>query len=279
MQTQRCKGILLKNSEVVHFSNDRSDKCYLPVRCGGAVAETGILCTECIEKLDRTESAEKTHKTIKGYLPQFLNGVVGEPLPFWSRLIGSTWYQEKLKKGYTISTEDMARAKKAVADAFGGAEQPPPQDYKTASEGATEKVKRQRKPKAEPVSAPVPAAKPESVAAAKPEPVPAAKPEPVAAAKPEPVPATHAAPRTRKSKAVPTSVVETPVAVVEAAVEPPEEISTVIHIHVKKTEIKGRSVYLEPNKDKVYDMKFRYIGRFDKKANEIVSFPDSDEER
>ena len=50
----------------------------------------------------------------------------------------------------------------------------------------------------------------------------------------------------------------------------------VVHIHVQKKEIDGRVFYLDSKKDKLYDMKFKYIGRL--KDNEVVPHPDSDQD-
>jgi hypothetical protein len=49
-------------------------------------------------------------------------------------------------------------------------------------------------------------------------------------------------------------------------------------IVVRKREIGERIVYVDTNKGKVYDMKFRYLGRHDAKQDKIVEFPDSDAE-
>ena len=50
-------------------------------------------------------------------------------------------------------------------------------------------------------------------------------------------------------------------------------------IPIRKTEIDGISVYLDSVKDKVYDLKFVYLGRFNRSENVIDgSFKDSDVE-
>ena len=50
----------------------------------------------------------------------------------------------------------------------------------------------------------------------------------------------------------------------------------VVHIQVQKKEIDGRVFYLDSKKDKLYDMKFKYVGRL--KDNEVVPHPDSDQD-
>ena len=45
-------------------------------------------------------------------------------------------------------------------------------------------------------------------------------------------------------------------------------VDTVVQIPVKKKEIGGTTYYLGPE-DKVFDMKFKYVGRYDKEADEV----------
>ena len=77
----------------------------------------------------------------------------------------------------------------------------------------------------------------------------------------------------RQSKKVPVPPSPPPVAVIP---QPAEEVpvETVREIKVHKREIDGRNLYLGP-KDKVYDLKFKYLGRL--KEEKLVAFPDSDE--
>ena len=53
----------------------------------------------------------------------------------------------------------------------------------------------------------------------------------------------------------------------------------VIKIQVKKEEIAGHSVYVAETKDKVYDLSYAYLGRWNRKEGRIeTTFPDSDAE-
>jgi hypothetical protein len=53
----------------------------------------------------------------------------------------------------------------------------------------------------------------------------------------------------------------------------------VTKIQVKKEEIAGRSVYVAETKDKVYDLSYVYLGRWNRKEGRIeTTFPDSDAE-
>ena len=68
--------------------------------------------------------------------------------------------------------------------------------------------------------------------------------------------------------------VQHPVAKVEGSVDVSEH--DVVQIKVRKQEVDGRMFYLDPKKDKLYDLKFKYMGRL--KDGAIVSHPDSDTE-
>ena len=50
----------------------------------------------------------------------------------------------------------------------------------------------------------------------------------------------------------------------------------IVEVNVRKQEVDGRMFYLDPKKDKLYDMKLKYVGRL--KDGAIVSHPDSDAE-
>ena len=110
---------------------------------------------------------------------------------------------------------------------------------KKAVAAACEGVEAEPKPKAEPKARPKVVLK--VVSETKPEP------------KPEPKP-------------------KAPVAIIP---HPTQEVpvDSVREIKVKKQEVNGRSVYVGP-KDKVYDLKFKYLGRL---KETILDFPDSDE--
>jgi hypothetical protein len=102
---------------------------------------------------------------------------------------------------------------------------------------------------------------------------PAAKPKP--AAKKTPAKKTAAA----TPAVVPAAATEVtaPKARVDVGtrVDRVEDVQT---IHVVAKTLAGRQVYYEPKKDKVYDLRFKYLGRWDAKKGSIVAFPDSDAE-
>ena len=73
----------------------------------------------------------------------------------------------------------------------------------------------------------------------------------------------------------PTKKKTEPIAVIDSMPQPPE----IVRIKVKVTEIDGRTVYLSNVKDKVYDMKYNYLGRYNRKADKIdTAYADSDAE-
>jgi hypothetical protein len=103
----------------------------------------------------------------------------------------------------------------------------------------------------------------------------AAAPKPAPAAKPKKTPAKKAG-----AAAAPTPVenqIPGPKARVDVGTraDPVDDVQT---IHVVAKTLGGRQVYYEPKKDKVYDLKFKYLGRWDSKKGAIVAFADSDAE-
>ena len=57
----------------------------------------------------------------------------------------------------------------------------------------------------------------------------------------------------------------------------PLEDPTVVKIAIKKIVIDGRDLYVSEQKDKVFDLKFQYLGRWNRKEDRIdTSYPDSD---
>jgi phage protein D len=170
-------------------------------------------------------------------------GRVTEPIPFWSRLYDGAWFRLKIEEGYTLSEESMAKIKAAVAKAYEGVEQLPP--------------------------APIPGVKP-GRKASKASKAPKAVTAEEALEQLPVVPVEPIAPKRRANVKKPT--VQQPVAKVEGSVDVSEH--EVVQIKVRKQEVDGRMFYLDSKKDKLYDMKFKYVGRL--KDGAVVSHPDSD---
>jgi len=200
--------------------------------------------------------AKISGSTIQGMLPSYLNGRVTEPIPFWSRLYDGAWYRLKISSGSTVSQETMARARKAAAVAYEGVEVVEPQ----AMPGT-------RKPRAKKVVAATAAAVVAPAAAPVVAPVapPPAAPLAVAAAAPVKK-APRKAPKAKEAVATVAAV---------ATLDPVElPVEDTHEVYVRVVEVDERKLYLAPKKQKLYDLKFKYIGRL--KDGKIVAFPDSD---
>ena len=248
MPASQCLGRLVRDGPkgVYMLEFEKGEGLFhVPIRCD-MIAKNGDLCEACQKRNVKTQDrvGEITGTTIGGPLPSYLMGRVTEPIPFWSRLYGGAWYNLKMESGSTLSEETMAKAKKAAATAYEGVETVDPQPM--------------------PAKARKPRAKKGAAAAVAPD-VPTAAPTPASPAAPAPPKAV----KKRQPKMVPT----TPVAIIPNPTEV-LPVDSIREIRVKKQEVDGRSLYIGP-KDKVYDLKFKYLGRL--KEDKIVNFPDSDE--
>ena len=256
MPASQCLGRLVRDGPkgVYMLEFEKGEGLFhVPIRCD-MIAKNGDLCEACQKRSIKTQDrvGQITGTTIGGPLPSYLMGRVTEPIPFWSRLYGGAWYNLKIESGSTLSEETMAKAKKAAASAYEGVETVDPQPM--------------------PAKARKPRAKKGTAAAIVPTVPTAAVPTaavPTAAPAPAPAPAPPKAVKKRRPKIVPT----TPVAIIPNPTEV-LPVDSIREIRVKKQEVDGRSLYVGP-KDKVYDLKFKYLGRL--KEDKIVNFPDSDE--
>ena len=266
MAVAQCLGRLVRDTKglgLLEFDNG-GGVFHIPYRCE-KMTRNGDLCEACETKEKKTmeKVAKISGSTIQGTLPSYLNGRVTEPIPFWSRLYDGAWYRLKISSGSTVSQETMARARKAAAVAYEGVEVVEPQ----AMPGT-------RKPRAKKVVAVAPAVAPVAAVAAAPAVAPAVAPPPapvVVAPPPAPPPApVKKAPRKapKAKEAVATVAAVATLDPVELPVEDTHEV------YVRVVEVDERKLYLAPKKQKLYDLKFKYIGRL--KDGKIVAFPDSD---
>jgi hypothetical protein len=218
---------------------------HLPLRCE-RVTRSGDLCDICAEKEEKTKAklVGITGRTIGGPLPSYLMGRVTEPIPYWSRMYGGEWYNLKIEEGCTVSEENMVKVKAAVEKAYEGVEQVAPE----VAPGKPRKVKAKAEPKAK-------AEVPTEVKAEK-----VLENLPTVKAVPAPKRRVNA-----KKQILPQAIVEGEMDISEYEV---------VRITVEKREVDGRSLYFDPAKDKLYDMKFKYVGRL--KEGAIVDHPDSD---
>jgi len=258
MPVSQCLGRLVRDTKgvgLLEFDNG-GGVFHIPYRCE-KMTRNGDLCEACETKEKKTmeKVAKISGSTIQGMLPSYLNGRVTEPIPFWSRLYDGAWYRLKISSGSTVSEDTMARARKAAAIAYEGVEVVEPQ----AMPGT-------RKPRAKKVVA---AAAPVAAAPAPAAPAPVA-PAPVAAAPaPTPAPVKKAQRKGPKAKEPVNAVAA--VATLDPVELPVEDTH---EVYVRVVEVDERKLYLAPKKQKLYDLKFKYIGRL--KDGKIVAFPDSD---
>ena len=276
----RCKGRLVRDTPkgewMLPFEGEDT-WFHVPIRCD-RIEVVGGLCTSCYERDVRTQKKMEAMKgaAIGAMHPSLLHGYIGEPVPFWSHIVGGAWFNLKLEAGYRVNEAVMAKAKKAIEAAEGvGAE------IKVAPAPAG-LGRRGRKPKA---VAPVEA---ETVVPKAPTVIEQLRAAPVETSVIAPVviplikPAATPAPKKRgpkKASAVVT-IAQSPIEIATAYVESPRAspVDDIVEISVRRLELDGgRSYYLDPKKQKVYDMKFKYLGRYLAEKKEIDrGFPDSD---
>ena len=191
---------------------------------------------------------------------------MGEPIPKWSRLQGGEWYLAQLAAGYTVKgvtpvpvemEEKPAKpVKKFVIPKKVAVEPSPAMELVVVAPITDTPVKKTRAKKTvvKAVAAEVPAA---AVV------VPAVVPV---------VPAVVPKKFNPRKKAV--AVAKPVIGIVEA--KPLDDV-TVEKIAVRKTDIGGRALYVSSKKDKVYDLKFKYLGRWNRREDTVdTSYPDSD---
>ena len=149
--------------------------------------------------------------------------------------------------------------------------------------------------KAEPVAKPVPEPMPEPVAEPPKKPrakkVPKKAPEEPAPPRMEPMPPKvtmlhrtsgfmpreSEPPPVIKPKRQAKKVVARTTPIIGIVAPTPLEDPTVIKIAIKKVIIDGRDLYVSEDKDKVFDLKFQYLGRWNRKEDRIdTTYPDSD---
>lgn len=257
MPAAQCLGRLVHDTKgkwLLPFEEE-AGVFHIPDRCGN-FASNGDICETCQEKEVRTVEKVKeisgSAANIKGMLPCYLHGRVTEPIPFWSKLYGGAWFRLKMEAGCTLSEITMAKAKVAVERAYSGVEQAEPQPMPVG--------KKVRARKAAAIAVPVEAVTVQAVT-----PVAVA---PVTAA---PIPVAPPKKRIVKKKIVIAGA--PPLALVDPSELPVESVH---RITVRKLEIDGRNLFLNPSNDKVYDLKYKYLGRL--KDGAIHPFPDSDAE-
>ena len=239
---------------VFWFTNIRH-RFFVPFRCSQPAGSGGI-CISCAEREKKTGpyvekmSAKGSHIPNQGTL---FHGLLTECAPTWSHVYRSSWYEKEIANGALLDTEDSRIIEESWESTYKGIELPE----------SMEKKSRAKKPVAAPI-AEAPAAVEAPAKKFRAKKTVAAAPV-VEAVAPVPVPVKKRAPPKKTVPAGPIGLV----------VSELKEDVRVVDITVKKTTINDRTVYLGP-KDKVYDLKFKYIGRYNRSDDTIVSHPDSD---
>ena len=252
---------------------------FLPSRCPSVGAE---LCTACDERRKKIpERLQKWKGSIQNQSDQ-VHGLITEALPEWSRIYGGAYYKKMTGKGLTVPKEVMEKVEEALANAYKGMEgntdmAPRKKVDATAVEIVVGPVLAVTTP-VEPVKK-KPGRKPKAVAPPPNTPTVIEALNTVEEVKPVLVPvlAPVLAPVPVK-KHQPKKVTKPITGLVNSVALKAEDF-TVVKIPLKKIEIDGRNVYLQSDKDKVFDLKFNYLGRYDRREDAIITgYADTDAE-
>ena len=260
---------------------EKSKLFFAPFRCNRSCS--GDLCTDCIGRMKRTDAyVLKCDGKYVANQDSLLHGLVGEEPPVWSHVYKGKWFCEFSKKnGLELEEAVERRAEEALATAalataaFAAAEAASPKGFDdTSVDMARAKKTAVAEHVEEPVAAPTqPVAKKFRAKKV----VSAEAPAAVAAA--VAIAPAAAAPVAPKAVRKPKQVTQKPQAAIGIINPAPLHDIEVIKIAVKKFEIDGRTIYLSTKKDKVYDLKFNYLGRYNRADDCIeTKYPDSDRE-
>ena len=254
----QCAGRFAKKTDPAFFDagprlhRNKPLLFLLPIRCERS--SDAELCTACEERCKATDIQLK--KREGKYIPNqesLFHGKITEPIPVWSRLYKGMWWLAQIEAGYSISKETEEKAEEAYK-----------KTYKDESISLD-------------MSEPIPKPRAKKPRAKKAEPVHEPVNEPVHEPVHEPAPEPIKKPRAKKGDPKPRANTKkaTPLGAITNL--EPIQAQNIVHIQVKKTEIGGRAVLLQNNKDKVYDMKFNYLGRFNRETDSIDGqYPNSD---
>jgi hypothetical protein len=231
-----------KNIPELKFVNKPKFGFFIPARCKNTATKN--ICDPCNARLERIPALLERWKGTMQNQSEQVHGLVGESIPEWSRLYKSPYYESKIANGWSVSEEALQIAEEA---------------YKAVENITVEMAPRKKVlPVAVPVAVPVPVP---------PAPAPAPPPVPVPAPAPAPAP-VQPKKRASKQKAQPVPT---------AIIEPCQDNPIIVNIKVQAIEIDGRTVYFNSEKGKVYDMKYNYLGRYNRRQDKIdTTYADSD---
>lgn len=257
----QCLGRLTKekkNIPVFKFENKPKYGFFTAVQCTNTSSEE--LCTQCLAKQEKIPELLTKWKGSMQNQSQQLHGLINREIPEWSRIYGGAWVNSKLREGFTISDE--------VLRILGS-------DAETRKDSTVNTVEMEMEKEKEKEKKPRKKAVKKEVIKKTDEPVEVIKKaiEPVEVIK-KAVEVEKPFKITKKKVGVPKQTA------ILGVVDPvPLEEPIVVKIKVRQIEIDGRTVYLNSTNDKVYDMKFNYLGRYNRKDDCIdSSYRDSDED-
>lgn len=142
----QCLGRLVKDTPkgINMLSFEQGGLFHLPLRCE-IMTRSGDLCDNCYNREKKTleKLADISGTTIGGSHPSYLMGRVTDPVPYWSRLYGSAWFNLKMESGCTLSKGNMAKIRKAVEKAYEGVEIVPPQPMPGVRKKALPTIKKE----------------------------------------------------------------------------------------------------------------------------------------
>lgn len=285
MADERCRGRLTGKSKkpdgefTLEFIKDRPDKkrgniFFVPVRCGAAATTGSTLCATCLAKKATTEAKECVKNgTYVANQETLFHGLVGETPPVWSHVYKSIWFNEFVQSPkHRVSADVFKIAEAGLAACPGGPEAVLGCDSCVMAAAVEVEAITEEPAKAAPTKPFMPKKKVTIVE----EPTAVVEiPAIAATASPKPAPKKRAAAPKKAATAVATPSTQTPVGVIE---KKPLSDLPVVQIKVRKVTIDDRTLYLG-EKDKVYDLKFKYLGRYDRREDRIeTKYPDSDQE-
>lgn len=276
-EQERCQGRLTGKSKkpdgefTLEFIKDRPDKkrgniFFVPVRCAAAAVTGSALCATCSAKKATTEAKECVKNgTYVANQETLFHGLVGEAPPVWSHVYKSVWFNEFIvSPKHRVSAEVFAIAEAGLAACPGGPEAVLGCDAcvveKPAPEPALEAIV--EKPAKEVMRKPFMAKKKVTIVE-----------QPTAVVE---IPAVAPVqPKKRAPAKKAPAVAQPPIGIIE---KKPLSDLPVVQVKVRKVTIDERAVYLG-EKDKVYDLKFKYLGRYNRREDRIeTKYPDSDQD-
>lgn len=113
---RQCLCRCIKHKDIEYFG-DNYHRFYIESRCTNTFVDDdiNILCNKCRnKKIDFEEGSPSKYKS-ETHVPLY-HGIIGGPLPYWSHVYDSPWYNLKVISSGLPTEEAMNRAKKAKKD-------------------------------------------------------------------------------------------------------------------------------------------------------------------